>query len=196
MTTIKNNRLTLENVGVTSLSDLPDDKLAQVAAKYQIGTTIVKTDKVETIQKGRTVIKSQKSHQPKNRQVLEDEIRSRLTVVIEIPIQLWSDEQKEYMATNQVLEIKEAQQEQAHKEKIGIRLVIPPFEAGSDIKGEAAMLFDVSDMVWRWINEQFNRYNIITPGKDGQRGQTSQKPRALICKVDSGSNKDDTEEAD
>lgn len=153
---IKNNRLTLENPGIVALSEVPQKKLTQMAKKYQIGMTVRVVDRVPTMRKGREVMKRVTVNKPRGRKGIEDEIRQRLAVTLEIPSEFWTKDQREFMSMNNVLDIKDVAEEEKLKKQVGIRISLPPYEKTKDRRKEAEMLFEVTDSAWNFLKDSFN----------------------------------------
>ena len=153
---IKNNRLTEENPGVTNLSELSEEKLSSIAKRYQVGTMIRSFQDEKVVRKGRETTRKVEAKRPKSRRMIEDEIRRRLSIIVEIPADLWTQEQRDFVMMNNLPEIKDGDEEKRLKEEVGIRFVMPPHEKTNDERKELKMLFEVSRGVWQYLQETHN----------------------------------------
>jgi hypothetical protein len=183
---IKNNRLVADNPGVTNLSELTDRKLREIAHRYQVGDTIRTVEEQTVMQRGRAVVQQREIQKPKSRKLMEDEIRKKLTIIYEIPTDLWTTEQREFFIQHNIQDIKEIEEEQRLKEEAGIRLVIPPYESKAGRLQEAKMLREVSDIVFRDMKDRFNFFVHRDLNEKGRHiGEESRKSRPYIIEVES-----------
>jgi hypothetical protein len=153
---IFNNRLALE-CRIPNLDEASDEDLRKAAAKYQIGWQKLVTKDVEVINRGRTVIKSQETLQPKGRRQVAEEIRKHLTIKFFIPRELWTPEQEEAFNTNDLMNEKDIQREEDVKRSSGIMVVLPPKEETKDNLKLASMYADVTEDQWEWLKTVFNK---------------------------------------
>lgn len=152
---IKNNRLDLEGK-TPSLSALDDTRLANLAAKYQIGTQRVITKNVEVTRKGRTLEEKRMTYEKKPRQVLEDEIRRYLTISVNIPKEYWTEAQAYAWESNNVEEMKDISEVNRVKMEAGILHALPPFEEGLDNLATSRLVCDLTEEQWQWVSDYYN----------------------------------------
>lgn len=152
---IKNNRLALE-ASVKKLSDLDDTKLAQLAARYQIGSQRVVKKSVEVTRKGKVVEEERLTYEKKPRSILENEIRRYLSITIDVPKEYWTDDQAYFWQSNSIEEKDDINEINRLKEEMGILAELPPFEEGKDNLSTSRMLCELTEPQWNWISEYYN----------------------------------------
>jgi hypothetical protein len=152
---VKNNRLALE-ASVKRLSDLDDAKLAQLAARYQIGSQRAVKKPVEVVRKGRVLEEERLSYERKPRAILENELRKYLSITIDIPKEHWTDDQSYFWQSNNVEEKDDINEINRLKEEMGILAELPPFEEGKDNLSTSRLLCELTEPQWEWVSEHNN----------------------------------------
>lgn len=176
---IKNNLLALE-CHITNLEEAPDDLLRKATAKFQIGWQKFTTKEVEVINRGRSVMKTQETLEPKPRKQILDELRKRLTITFYIPREYWTPEQEEAFSSNDLLNEKDLKREEEIKKAAGIMVVLPPYEETKDPLKRATMFADVTEAQWEYLKGIFNKkYKRI---KD-EEGRTIQKKESYVHRL-------------
>lgn len=152
---IKNNRLALE-ASVKKLSDLDDMKLAQLAARYQIGSQRVVKKPVEVLRKGRVLEEERLTYEKKPRAILENEIRKYLSITVDVPKEYWTDDQAYFWQSNSIEEKDDINEINRLKEEMGILAELPPFEEGKDNLSTSRLLCELTESQWNWVSEHTN----------------------------------------
>lgn len=176
---IYNNRLALE-CKIPNLEEASEEELRRASAKYQIGWQRFISKEVEVINRGRSVVKTQESLEPKSRKQIIEELRNALTVKFYIPREYWTPEQEEAFNSNDLMNEKDISREQEVKKNAGIMVVLPPFEETKDILKQGAMLVDVTEAQWEWLKSIFNK--IYTRVKDNE-GRTIKKKESYVHRL-------------
>lgn len=151
---IKNNRLALDNQ-VLNLKDVSDDRLKEIASRYQIGTSKKEIRQIPFVSRGRATTRSQETLVPKTRIQIENEIRSILTIVFFVPRSMWTEEQIEIYTANDLYNEKDISRIDQVLESARVRIKLPPYEKTSDLIKEATMLADVTEDMWDHLKETF-----------------------------------------
>jgi hypothetical protein len=152
---IRNNRLALEG-HCTNLDEATEDKVKEIAAKYQIAWDKRVPEEMPVISKGRTIMRTIERVVPKSKKQMIDEIKKILTITMFIPREYWTPEQEEAFNSNDLINEKDIVRENEVKDRYGIRIVLSPFEETSDTLRRARMVADVTEMQWEYIKELFN----------------------------------------
>lgn len=168
---IFNNRLALE-CKIPNLDEASEADLRRAAAKYQIGWQRFISKEVEVVNRGRSVMKTQESLEPKSKRQIIDEIRDALTIKFFIPREYWTADQEEAFNTNDLMNEKDISKEQSAKKAAGIMVILPPLEETKDMIKKGAMYVDLTESQWEWAKEIFNK--IYTRVKDDE-GRTVQR---------------------
>lgn len=176
---IFNNRLALE-CKVPNLDEATEAELRKVAAKYQIGWQKFISKEVEVINRGRSVMKTQESLEPKSKRQIIDEIKGVLTIKFYIPRELWTPEQEEAFNSNDLMNEKDILKEQEVKRASGIMVVLPPFEETKDSLKKASMFADVTEEQWEWLKSIFNK--VFTRVKDND-GKTISRKEGYVHRI-------------
>ena len=176
---IKNNRLALE-CHITNLDEAQEDKLREATAKFQIGWNKFTSKEVEVINRGRSVMKTQETLEPKPKKQILDELRNKLTIKFYIPREYWTQEQADAFATNDLLNEKDIAREQEVKKAAGIMVVLPPYEETKDSLKRATMFADVTEPQWEYLKGVFNKK--YTRIKDSE-GRTIGKKESYVHRL-------------
>ncbi len=168
---IKNSRL-LTEFTLESLAQADDSRLKEVCRRLQIGTTYKSITDKEVFSKGRAIMQKVEQLLPKTRGMMETEIRKRLTIIIEVPKEFWSDEQREFFIKNNIAELKDINEEQKLKEEVGIRIVLQPFEKARSKREEALLTAEVSADVADYIKSVTNVS--FTPKSTDENGRITE----------------------
>lgn len=152
---IKNNRLALEN-HVPNLDDVSDEKLREIASKYQIGHQRFVTKEVEVMSRGRVIMKQQQTVQPKTREEIADEIRRRLTITLYVPREYWTPEQESAFNMADLINEKDIIREEQVKKQAGIMIELPPYEETKDKIREARYLAEITESQWEYFKKYYN----------------------------------------
>jgi len=176
---IKNNRLALE-CHITNLEEASDDKLREATAKFQIGWQKFISKDIEVINRGRSVMKTQETLEPKSKKQICDELRNKLTIRFYIPREYWTQEQADAFSSNDLLNEKDLSREQEVKKAAGIMVVLPPYEDTKDTLKRATMFADITDAQWEYLKGVFNKK--YTRVKDDE-GRTIQKKESYVHRL-------------
>ena len=176
---IYNNRLALE-CKIPNLEEATEAELRKAAAKYQIGWQKFISKEVEVINRGRSVMKTQESLEPKSKRQVIEELRNALTIKFFIPREYWTPEQEEAFNSNDLMNEKDISKEQSVKRAAGIMVTLPPMEETKDTIKRGSMLVDVTESQWEWLKGVFNK--IYTRVKDDE-GRTIQRKESYIHRL-------------
>lgn len=164
---IKNNRLFLE-ARVQNLDDISEDKLREVASKYQIGHQRFVTKEVEVMSRGRIIMKEQQTVQPKTRQEIADEIRRALTITLYVPREYWTPEQESAFNMADLMNEKNIQIEEQVKKNAGIMIELPPFEETKDKVKEARLMAEITEPQWEYFKKYYNTKFLRVKDNEGR----------------------------
>lgn len=176
---IYNNRLALE-CKIPNLEEASEEELKKTAAKYQIGWQRFISKEVEVINRGRSIMKTQESLEPKSKRQIIEELRNALTIKFFIPREYWTPEQEEAFNSNDLMNEKDISKEQSVKKAAGIMVTLPPMEEVKDTIKRGAMLVDVTESQWEWLKGVFNK--VYTRIKDDE-GRTIQRKESYIHRL-------------
>lgn len=164
---VANFRLALE-CQVKNLSEIPESKLRDVAAKYQIGWGRFVEKQVPVMSRGVMKMQTERIMEPKPRKVLEDEIRKRLTISLIVPKEYWTPEQEDAFMSNGLIDEKDINKEKAVKLEAKIDQDIPPYEQTKDKFAQMKMLAELTEMQWDYFREYYNTKIELKKDEDGR----------------------------
>lgn len=164
---VRNNRLALE-VKVENLSEISEQKLREVAAKYQIGWGRFVEKDVPIMSRGVTRLQRERVMEPKPRKVLEDEIRKYLSITLVTPKEYWTKDQEEAFTSNDLINEKDVNREISIKRDAKIEQVLPPFENTKDKYAEIKLIGDLTGDQWEYFKEYYNTVIDLKKDADGR----------------------------
>ncbi len=164
---IKNNRLFLE-CQVKNLNDIPEQKLREVAAKYQIGWSKLSPVDIATNMDGTARISREQIVAAKPRKMLEDEIRKYLSISLIVPKEYWTEEQQNAFMTNSLSEEKDIQREVEIKKSVKIQQDLPPYEETKDKYKEVMMFAELNETQWDYFKQYYNSKINLKKDEEGR----------------------------
>lgn len=164
---VKNNRLILE-CKVDNLSTIPETKLRDIAAKYQIGWGRFVEKEFPVMVRGVAKTQKERVMEPKPRRMLEDEIRKYLSINLIIPKEYWTQEQEDAFMSNNLAEEKDITRENAIKEQAGISQTLPPYEKTTDKFAENKMFGILTEGQWEYFKTYYNSKVEFKKDEDGR----------------------------
>ncbi len=171
---IKNNRLGLE--GVTKLQDVADTTLKQLAEKYYIGDKVgIERDVIENGKSIKRLV-----FEPKPRKVLEAEVKRVLSITIDLPRDLWNEEQTFTWESEGVENLKDITEINIIKERMGILYDLPPYEERLDKFSESKVLFSVTLPQYEYLNNFYNYTYAYNKDKDTGAEKASKSRQGFI----------------
>jgi hypothetical protein len=162
---VKNNRLALEG-RVDNLSKADEATLHKLAKKWQIGTQVMVKTTVQRQKDGRVIEQENMVYQNKPRVGLEEDIRRRLIITLDIPKELWTEKQAYAWSSNNLDDVKDVSAEKPVKVEAGILTDLKPFEEGLDQFNTSKLLATLTAEQWDFFKGIYNFHDKETAERD------------------------------